>query len=244
MKHQKAQLDLLAEACRSHQPVRIDQQRADTALQLDGAFLGCDERGVMVELLDSPELAGFSKACARVRAHFGLRGRRYSFVSPVQGAFALPARANRERIGLKLALPLVVCERSHRRSERIRASDQAAIAVRLTLIQQSDPVETQLYDLSESGLSVEIPSAAAERFGLSCLLRAQILPTDPAIRCECMLRVVHKTAVDAFTRVGMVFVGRDDSMEFDNRIKRLQDWIVDALRREKSRAAADDGGSQ
>ncbi len=244
MKRRNAQVDLLVEACRTHQPVRIDEQREGPGERLDGSFLSCDERAVIVEIADCPDMAGISNAPKRVRAHFGVRGRRYSFLAPLQNAIALPAREDRKRIGLKLGLPLVVCERPHRRTERLRCPQEVAIAVQLASVDQPRTSEARLFDLSEGGIAVEVAPEFAGQFAIDRILRAQIVPPDGSIRCDCLVRVVHIHAAAGSARLGMAFVGRDDSTEFDICIRKLQDWIVDALRRELSRAAGEDGGTR
>lgn len=244
MKRRNAQVDLLVEACRTHQPVRIDQEREGAGERLDGAFLSCDERGVIVEVADCLDRDAMGNAPKRVRAHFGVRGRRYSFLAPLQNTVALPARENRRRIGLKLGLPLVVCERSHRRSERLCCPNDVSIAVRLASVDRPLALEGRLFDLSEGGIAVDVSHDLVGHFAIDQIFRAQIVPPDRSMHCACLVRVVHVQAAGEHARVGMSFVGRDDSTEFDSFIRKLQDWIVDALRRASLRAAVDDGGTR
>lgn len=244
MKRRNPQVELLVEACRTHQPVRIDGQREGAGERMDGAFLSCDERGVIVEVADCLDMDAMGSAPKRVRAHFGVRGRRYSFLAPLQNTVALPARENCTRIGLKLGLPLVVCERPHRRSERLRCPEEVLIAVQFASVDRPQAMEARLFDLSEGGIAVEVCQEMVEHFAIDRMFRAQIVPPDGSMRCACLVRVAHVQLPAGHARVGMSFVGRDDSTEFDRFIRKLQDWIVVALRRESQRAAVDDGGSR
>lgn len=225
----KSRLDLLAEACQSHQPVRLDAHNAESP-SLDGAFLSCDERSITVELSDNHSIPEFTGLDPALRAHFGLRGRRYSFRAALLDARALPATA-RKRIGLKLSLPLVVCERSLRRHERMTAPASPPTTVWLRPVRGGQPVDASLRDLSLGGISVTLCEAHRPCIDMHSVIRAQIVPVDPTVACEVLVRAVHITNGPGSMRIGFQFVGHDDGSEFDKRLKNLQDWIVDAQRR-------------
>ena len=229
MKRRKnAHLDLLVQACQSHLPVRLDADAGNPSW--DGTFLSCDARAVTIELSPSDKIADLGGDTPQLRAHFGHRGRRYSFRAMVIDSNSLPP-GTRQRTGLKLTLPVVVCERPQRRFDRIIASTDPATLVHIRPVRGGSPIETRLHDLAPGGLSLEVPLEQGELFQIGGVQRAQILPPDPAAACETLVRVVHITTVNAATHVGFAFVGQDDATEFDKRIKNLQDWMVDAQRR-------------
>lgn len=222
------QIELLASACQVHEPVRLELSGSDAMRsQSEGHLLACDRGSVLVELAGG---AANAAPTARVSARFGHRGRRFSFSTIVQSGVSLPA-ASRERLGVRLAMPLVLRERAARTTDRIRAAENAPTFGELLVVgPETRRLRCRIVDVASGGVGCEL---AAEDAGLMTghapLIRLRAVGADAPRECEFIVRVAHAHAIsEQEARVGLAFVGLDDAAELDARLRRLQDWISGA----------------
>lgn len=228
----RTQIELLASACQTHEPVRLEVQGGEPEhAAAEGHLLACDRGSVLVELACSQTTAAGAAPAARISARFGHRGRRFAFSTTVLASVPLPA-ANRTRAGVRLAMPLVVRERAARTTERIRPAGNAPVHVDLLMVgPEKSLIRGRIVDASAGGLGCELAADDALRLDRQELIRLRAAGRAAPRDCEFIVRLIYTDAIsERLTRIGLAFVGLDDAAELDARLRCLQDWITDAAR--------------
>jgi c-di-GMP-binding flagellar brake protein YcgR len=242
----RSQIELLASACQTHEPVRLEVQGGEPAqVASEGHLLACDRGSLLVELSGSQATAAEATPASRISARFGHRGRRFAFSTTVLASVPLPA-ANRARAGVRLAMPLVVRERAARTAERIRPAGNAPVHVDLlTVGPEKSCIRGRITDVSTGGVGCELAAEDAPRLDRHELIRLRAAGPAAPRDCEFIVRLVHADAIsERLTRIGLAFVGLDDAAELDARLRRLQDWISDAVRVEEQGFETHDEGDR
>ncbi|MBI5866279.1 MAG: PilZ domain-containing protein [Planctomycetes bacterium] len=225
----QSRIALIEAACHGHEPIRLEVPAEDgVAGVADGEMLACVRNGVLVELLDREFEPDVFEKANRVRAHFGVLGRRFEFSTSVRESVELPATTGNRR-GLHLAMPLVLRERA--RERRIGARLSVARHVRAQVVLQENgasarEIPGRLIDVSGGGLGIEVDLSAGSLVPSGAVFRTRADAPDSATDFEFIVQIAHVTPTSENTlHVGCAFVALDDAGSLHSGVRRLQDWI-------------------